>query len=243
MFGTFKILSRKPIAPKPWIDPGTGLAVITTYHPSSKGMKLRVMGQGEPQIRVTLPYSATLAMAKQFVKTHQGWILNQINKIPKVTTFQSGRDIILLGEPFTLHHTISKRCTLWVDKGIIRITGPEDKWPLYFKNWMVGQVRDFVTKEALQHASSLVTQFQRISLKDTTSQWGSCSAEGNLSFSWRLIFAPREVARYVVIHEVCHLLEMNHSPAFWNLVKSLDPHFQKHRKWLKQHGKKLHAYK
>ncbi len=241
MFGFFKTLSQKPAAPKPWIDPGTGLPVIVTYHKAAKGMKLRVMGR-DPQIRVTLPYSATLTMAQQFIKTHQVWILNQINRIPTIMSFQNDSEVVLFGESYVLQHTSAKRCTLWVDKGVIHITGPEDKWVAYFKNWMIEQARSFVTREALQHVASLGTQFQRISLKDTTSQWGSCSADGNLSFSWRLIFAPVEISRYVVIHEVCHLLEMNHSHAFWSRVKSLDPHFQKHRKWLKKHGKKLHAY-
>ncbi len=84
--------------------------------------------------------------------------------------------------------------------------------------------------------------FQRFSIKDTKSRWGSCSSRGSISLSWRLILAPEKVARYVCIHEVCHLLEMNHSTKFWALVEHFDPDFKEHRAWLKTHGRELHIY-
>jgi len=241
MFGMFKPTLKQPIAPQPWIDPDTNLSVVVMYHRSAKGMKIRLVGR-KPKIRLTLPYGASLERGKRFIKANREWILKQYNKTLPSTSFNHDIDLILFGEKFKLHHTLAKRTSLWTQDGIIHITGPHYEWVEYFKRWLKQQVRTFVEKEAYLYAASLGVRFQRISIKDTTSQWGSCSIQGNLSFSWRLIFAPIEVARYVVIHEVCHLQEMNHSPAFWKLVKSLDPHFQKHRKWLKDHGKKLHAY-
>lgn len=240
MFGIFKAI-LKTSSPKTWVDPGTNLPVIAIHHRSAKGMKLRVAGR-DPHIRVTLPHFATIDMARHFIAAHQVWILNQVSKIPAQSAFQHGSQVTLLGEHFTLCHTPGKRSHIWVEGTTIHITGPHEKWEPYFKKWMIQQIRNFVVKEAEMHASTIGVRFQHISLKDTTSQWGSCSGEGNLSFSWRLIFAPLEVARYVVIHEVCHLAEMNHSQRFWALVGSIDPDFKVHRKWLKVHGKKLHAY-
>ena len=81
-----------------------------------------------------------------------------------------------------------------------------------------------------------------VSLRDTRSRWGSCSAEGRLMYSWRLIMAPPEVLDYVAAHEVAHLLEMNHSPAFWAVVRGLMPDYQTHRRWLKSSGNDLHRH-
>ena len=79
-------------------------------------------------------------------------------------------------------------------------------------------------------------------MRDTKSRWGSCSSKGNLSFSWRLIFAPEEVVDYVVAHEVAHLAEMNHGPRFWRLVETLMPGYARHRRWLDRHRAELLAY-
>ncbi len=81
--------------------------------------------------------------------------------------------------------------------------------------------------------------FQRITIRDQKTRWGSCSAGGTLSFNWRLMLAPPAVLDYVVVHELCHLTHMNHSAAFWTLVESVCPDYRIHRKWLKEHGQEL----
>lgn len=90
------------------------------------------------------------------------------------------------------------------------------------------------------HAGALGRPFARLALRDTRSRWGSCTAEGGLMFSWRLIMAPPEVLDYVAAHEVAHLAEMNHSPAFWAVVRRLMPGYEPHRRWLKRNGAGLH---
>jgi predicted metal-dependent hydrolase len=82
----------------------------------------------------------------------------------------------------------------------------------------------------------------RITLRDTTTRWGSCSPTGRLAFCWRLILAPAEVMDYVVAHEVAHLAELNHGPRFWRLVRRLIPDYDKPRTWLSEHGIRLHRY-
>ena len=81
-----------------------------------------------------------------------------------------------------------------------------------------------------------------ITLRDTRSRWGSCAVSGELMYSWRLIMAPAEVLDYVAAHEIAHLAEMNHSPAFWSVVRRLMPDYDRHRAWLKRHGTTLHRY-
>ncbi|WP_347311284.1 M48 family metallopeptidase [Defluviimonas sp. SAOS-178_SWC] len=90
------------------------------------------------------------------------------------------------------------------------------------------------------HAATLGRGYSRITLRDTRSRWGSCTADGGLMFSWRLIMAPPEVLDYVAAHEVAHLAEMNHSPDFWAIVARLMPGYQPHRRWLRENGGALH---
>jgi predicted metal-dependent hydrolase len=79
-------------------------------------------------------------------------------------------------------------------------------------------------------------------VRDTKSRWGSCSARGNLNFSWRLILAPAFVLEYLAAHEVAHLKEMNHSPRFWRLVHGVCPKTIEAERWLKRHGTELHRF-
>ena len=91
-------------------------------------------------------------------------------------------------------------------------------------------------------AARIGREVARSNIRDTKSRWGSCSGQGNLSFSWRLIFAPEWVIDYVVAHEVAHLAEMNHGPRFWRLVESLSPDSAAARAWLKRHRSRLFSY-
>ncbi|MGB3315571.1 MAG: SprT family zinc-dependent metalloprotease [Albidovulum sp.] len=90
------------------------------------------------------------------------------------------------------------------------------------------------------YAGRLGRSFARLTLRDTRSRWGSCTADGCLMYSWRLIMAPQDVLNYVAAHEVAHLEEMNHSEAFWTVVGRLMPDYARHRRWLRTHGPSLH---
>ena len=107
----------------------------------------------------------------------------------------------------------------------------------------------FLKKQAAQtiapmverHASAVGRMPKSIRYKDTISRWGSCSAEGHLSFSWRIVMAPRGVIYYLFAHEVAHLIEMNHGPGFWRLCEKLCPETRRYKAWLKRNGQALHA--
>jgi predicted metal-dependent hydrolase len=95
---------------------------------------------------------------------------------------------------------------------------------------------------ANSYCKQLGVTYDRISVRDTKGQWGSCSHAANLSFSWRLIFAPKFVMEYLVSHELCHIIEKNHGPKFWKLVGSIYPDYESAKKWLKHNGYALHRY-
>jgi predicted metal-dependent hydrolase len=96
---------------------------------------------------------------------------------------------------------------------------------------------------AQSEAAALGVSYARISLRDQRSRWGSCSTTGTLSFNWRLVLAPHDVLDYVVVHEICHLLEMNHGPDFWALVQRRRPGYHEAKAWLDEHGWEILAYR
>jgi predicted metal-dependent hydrolase len=92
-------------------------------------------------------------------------------------------------------------------------------------------------------AAALGVTYQRITLRDQRSRWGSCSSKGQLSFNWRLVLAPHDVLDYVVVHEVCHLAEHHHGPEFWALVARRRPNYGDSKRWLDEHGWEILAYR
>jgi hypothetical protein len=109
-------------------------------------------------------------------------------------------------------------------------------------DWLKVEARKDLFYRVHYHASKIGIYPKRISVRDQSTRWGSCSSTGNLSFSWRLIFAPSFVLDYVAAHEVAHLKEMNHGPKFWRLVRETMPEMHKARIWLKKHGSELHSF-
>lgn len=101
--------------------------------------------------------------------------------------------------------------------------------------------RTDLTERAVYYSEIMGVKFGRISIKTQKTLWGSCSGQGNLNFNCILMLCPEEVRNYVVIHELCHLREMNHSKNFWNLVEKYCPDYKAHRAWLKNEGKNIIA--
>lgn len=99
--------------------------------------------------------------------------------------------------------------------------------------------RDLFTRKAAWYASIMHVSYGRISIREQKTRWGSCSSKGNLNFNWRLIFAPEAVLDYIVIHELAHRREMNHSQAFYRIVASVMPDYKEQQKWLRDHGQEL----
>ena len=114
--------------------------------------------------------------------------------------------------------------------------------PRRLLDWLKRQAQADLRLRVDIHAKRLGLAPKRISVRDQTTRWGSCSSTGALSFSWRLILAPPFVLDYLAAHEVAHLEEMNHGPQFWALVARTMPRHDEARDWLHTHGSNLHAY-
>jgi predicted metal-dependent hydrolase len=129
-------------------------------------------------------------------------------------------------------------------EGAALLVPPEpERAALRIATFLKSAARLRLAAAADRHAGRLGRNLGRLTLRDTRSRWGSCTASGDLMFSWRLVMAPPAVLDYVVAHEVAHFEEMNHSPAFWSVVARLCPDHRSHRKWLRREGATLHRYR
>jgi predicted metal-dependent hydrolase len=141
--------------------------------------------------------------------------------------------------PHPIRHVTEGRGGAWLADGALHVTGGQE--------FLARRVGDFLRAEARRRLSALVAQkaaladvpVARITIKDTRTRWGSCTADGALAFSWRLLMAPDFVQDYVAAHEVAHLRHMNHGSRFWALVDRLTPHTRQAIPWLQMHGASL----
>ena len=125
----------------------------------------------------------------------------------------------------------------------ILVPGPDDSIGKRLAAHLREVARDRLAGACDDYAALLGRSYNRITLRDTRSRWGSCTSDGGLMFSWRLIMTPPEVLDYVAAHEVAHLAQMNHSPAFWAEVTRIYGDYQAPRQWLRDNGGALHRYR
>jgi predicted metal-dependent hydrolase len=196
-----------------------------------------------PGVELILPSGADYAKALAFLSSRKPWIKSKLHSKPanQQQLFHNGAIIQVLGKPLHIEHTGSLRGIASIEQSTLYVSGEIAHLQRRVTDFLRKLLHKEIEKRATHFAAKLGCSFTRISLRDTTSRWGSCSSSGNLSFSWRLVFAPSEVLDYVIIHEICHLKEMNHSDRFWELVAGLCPDYIQHRTWLKKHGTWLHA--
>lgn len=117
--------------------------------------------------------------------------------------------------------------------------GREDAVRAALKAVLAARALERIRERLALYAPRIGGEYHRVAVRDQRSRWGSCSAKHNLNFNWKLIMAPPQALDYVVIHELCHLHEFNHSARFWKLVQTQMPEYEAWKKWLKNHGEEL----
>lgn len=160
--------------------------------------------------------------------------------------YRSGEKLLFMGSEYTLLVEFTEkrrsRISLQQDKMILEIPGmtkAEERADI-LENWYRKQARYILTQRVEGYATLMRVSYDTIRIKDQKTCWGSCSNKRNLNFNYRIIMAPEEVIDYIVVHELCHLRQMNHSPEFWREVANILPEYARRRKWLKENGSKLH---
>ena len=236
-----------------WLFPSAGLLIgrVTVpvnfrYNTRAKRIILRLspskVANNPDGVIVTLPKGVSWEEGLRFAQKNKDWISAQFMTLPDKIHFTDGATIPFVGADHHIRHVPFARRGVWCEDNEIRVSGPLSHLPRRIKDWLKKEARRKIVLLTRETASIRGLTPGRITIRDTRSRWGSCAANGNLSFSWRLILAPENILEYVVAHEVAHLAEHNHSPKFWDVVETLTPHCKVGRKWLKDHGEKLHRY-
>lgn len=193
------------------------------------------------QVRLTLPYHARIQDGLAFAESRAGWLSREIARAGVRCAFAPGMTLTIFGVPHIIHHMPGRRGSVRQEAGMLYVNGEEAFVARRITDWLKAEAQKELSRLAAIHAEALGVRVRRVGVRDTSSRWGSCSTNGHLSFSWRLILAPHAVLNYVVAHEVAHLKEMNHSARFWRLVSTLCPDYEVSERWLSVHGGTLYT--
>jgi predicted metal-dependent hydrolase len=215
-------------------------------HRHARRYTLRVVSVTREAV-LTMPPRGSFREAREFAEKHRFWIAARLSRLPKVAPFAHGSEIPLRGIFHTIVHRRGLRGTVWTETGgdgarLLCVAGGAEHMARRITDYLKREAKCDLEKAVKRYADQLGVTARRISIRDQASRWGSCSTKGALSFSWRLVLAPRYVLDYLAAHEVTHLLEMNHSPRFWRLLGRICPDMLRAKRWLDANGVDLHRY-
>ena len=175
----------------------------------SRRRTIAVQIREDGSVALRTPYSVSRAQAERFIEEHKEWIIRKKKEMERRAAEREEK---------------RKNMPQWSEEDYRSCRLEAEK--------ALGERTAFFAKV-------MGIDYGRITVRNQKTRWGSCSAKGNLNFNWRLILAPGEVLDYVVVHELAHRREMNHSERFWRLVENILPDYQRQRRWLKENGETL----
>jgi len=239
---------------------GRSVPVLCRRNPRARRLILKV-DTALDKVELVLPPGASRARGLRFLKTKTDWLAERLEAMPTRVAFVPGAVIPFLGHFHRLCAAPQAKRGVWADPlesrafwpqednqtlpstlPQIYVSGQPEHFPRRLSDWLKAQARRELQALTQRKTDMLGEAMPKITVRDTRSRWGSCSLRSGIAYSWRLILMPEAVREYVVSHEVAHLIEMNHSPAFWEEVEKLCPGHEKARQWLRDHGRMVHRY-
>jgi len=235
----FQFKPRPEAAPELLLIGSRQISLVMIRHPRAQRYLLRLRPDGVA--RVTIPRRGTLAEARQFVERNRAWLEEQIQRLkthPRhPVIWQVGSEIWFRGQLERIESIAVGQ--LGIGREIFQVNPAEAD----FRPAIEIQLRQMAARElpprVLEFAARHGLSVQRITVRNQKSRWGSCSRRGTISLNWRLIQTPDFVRDYIILHELAHLRQMNHSEKFWQEVERLCPNYQEAERWLKEHRELL----
>jgi predicted metal-dependent hydrolase len=215
-------------------------------HPRARRYTLRIHAATR-EVVLTMPPRGSLKEARAFAERHGGWIAARLRRLPVAVPFRHGTMVPIRGLDHRIDHRRGARGTVWSEVApdgvrLLCVAGEAPHVGRRVADHLKREAKRDLEAASRRYAARLGIAVKRVSIRDQASRWGSCSATGVLSYSWRLILAPPFVLDYLAAHEVAHLIEMNHSPRFWRTVLGICPDTRRAKAWLDAHGAELHRY-
>ncbi|HMM63971.1 MAG TPA: M48 family metallopeptidase [Mesorhizobium sp.] len=246
-FGFFRIPAKPrpaPVVEREHCVAGRTLPLRIVENERARRLTLRIDAGGQG-LRVTVPPGLRRGEVEKFLDRHQGWLEERLAKVPDRPQVRPGIRLPIRGVPHTIVHEPGRRgaATPGCDESgpVLVVHGERPHLPRRVADFLKREAKREIEALVARHTQTIGRRAKAIRYKDTTSRWGSCTSDGNLSFSWRIMMAPPPVINYLVAHEVAHLKEMNHGPDFWKLCRQLCPDTDRCKAWLKRNGSALQA--
>jgi predicted metal-dependent hydrolase len=212
---------------------------------SPKARHARLEVSYETGLTVILPQGYPNNQVISLLINKRNWVLKKLAECKRVrlnNIANESRAITYLGcdlKIFRREGTGSVEKAVLEPEGLVLHLKPDSPSIQIIEQWLRLQAKELFTTKAQRLSVTLGVKYYKLAVRSAKTRWGSCSPSGNLSFNWKLIMAPEEVINYVVVHELCHLIELNHSKKFWHLVEQRCPQWRLHRKWLRIHQMEL----
>ncbi|MGX9352895.1 M48 family metallopeptidase [Shimia sp. W99] len=216
------------------------LTVNLRRAPRARRISLRV-SRLDGTVTLTIPPGVSEREALAFALEKRDWLRAQQAKSPDRIAVGLGTTLPVAGRPREVVPGTGRSVVLGADT--LAAPGTADDVGARLQGYLRELARHRLAEAVDHYAARLGRPYTRLTLRDTRSRWGSCSSRGALMFSWRLVMAPPEILDYVAAHEVAHLAEMNHAPAFWNTVTRIHGPYDTARHWLRDQGQELHKYR
>ncbi|UJQ93451.1 M48 family metallopeptidase [Mariluticola halotolerans] len=223
---------------------GQQVTIAVKVRQNAKSYRLTIAAGGKPVLSV--PPHGHWREAAGFLNRNQAWLEARLKRTPDGVSFRDGAVIPLRGVDHLIVAAERVRGTVEViaedERTVLLVPGGPAHMARRLTDWLKAEALRDIEECVGLHARQLGVRPTGISMRGQSTRWGSCSSAGRLNFNWRLILAPPFVLDYVAAHEVAHMVEMNHSQAFWDTVERTLPDMNRGRAWLKAHGRQLMAY-
>jgi predicted metal-dependent hydrolase len=218
----------------------------TVVYRKRKTMAIRVEPPG--QITVVAPAGTKRNFIEEKVQAKAAWIIEKLDHFQSVQAnhpqkhYINGESFYFLGESYCLQMNLNpslKKASVAIYPGVLQISSPSGDEQIIknaLEQWYRQKAREEINARVQYFQAYIHQKPNRIVIKEQKRRWGSCSSQGNLNFNWRIIMAPRPVVDYLVVHEMSHLIHLNHSKQFWDLVKSILPDYKASKEWLRNNG-------
>lgn len=226
------------------------MSIIYTVKRSRKRRKtISLQVSSNSGLIVSAPYFTPASEIDRFVREKQNWISKTIQKHTedfirnKAKEYITGEMFYYLGESFPLEVFFEKNeregLVFWGNRFYLNTADATEKGIFYFVSWYKKKAREYIHQHVNFFSREIGVLPRKIKITSAEKRWGSCSADDNLSFGFRLIMAPPDIIDYVIVHELMHIKEKNHSAAFWKLIEVVMPQYKAHRRWLKENNHKF----
>jgi len=226
------------------LDTALADRIVVDVNSRARRMSLRVDPINGCVVLVRPP-RASDKLLMTFLASKTDWIAKHLERLSPHIAFADGVSVPFRGTDHVIRFKPEAKGGVWREGSEIFVTGRSEHTARRLRDWLKAEAREALTPAVHDFAKALGVTVTRVTVRDTRSRWGSCTRDGKLSFSWRLILAPPNVLTYVAAHEVAHLKHMNHSPLFWDTVETLlaeKVDWPLAREWLRRSGAALHRY-